>query len=265
MIGYKGFDKNFCCRGYQYEVGKTYHHNGKLVICESGFHFCDTPLAVFEFYKPTESRFALVETSDNIVSNHNHKFCTDELKIIKELSLHDLIACAKNVTANTGYRSAATNTGDCSVATNTGVCSAATNTGYRSAATNTGHGSAATNTGDCSAATNTGDCSVATNTGNRSVATNTGDCSAATNTGDYSAATNTGDCSVATVAGKLSVAVALGQSSRAKGALGCWLVLSHIENGRRILKAVEVDGNTILPDTFYTLDDKGQVVRCVDD
>ena len=220
MIGYKGFDKNFCCRGYQYEVGKTYHHNGKLVICESGFHFCDTPLAVFEFYKPTESRFALVETSDNIVSNHNHKFCTDELKIIKELSLHDLIACAKNVTANTGYRSAATNTGDCS---------------------------------------------VATNTGNRSVATNTGDCSAATNTGDYSAATNTGDCSVATVAGKLSVAVALGQSSRAKGALGCWLVLSHIENGRRILKAVEVDGNTILPDTFYTLDDKGQVVRCVDD
>ena len=229
MIGYKGFDKNFCCRGYQYEVGKTYHHNGKLVICESGFHFCDTPLAVFEFYKPTESRFALVETSDNIVSNHNHKFCTDELKIIKELSLHDLIACAKNVTANTGYRSAATNTGDCSVATNTGVCSAATNTGYRSAATNTGHGSAATNTGDCSAAT------------------------------------NTGDCSVATVAGKLSVAVALGQSSRAKGALGCWLVLSHIENGRRILKAVEVDGNTILPDTFYTLDDKGQVVRCVDD
>lgn len=184
MIGYKGFDKNFRCRGYQYEVGKTYHYNGELIICESGFHFCDTPLAVFEFYKPTESRFALVETSDNIVSNNKHKFCTDELKIIKELSLHDLIACAKNVTAKAGYRSVAT---------------------------------------------------------------------------------NTGDYSVATVAGKLSVAVALGQSSHAKGDLGCWLVLSRIENERRILKAVEVDGNTILPDTFYTLDDEGQVVRYAND
>ena len=182
MIGYKGFDKNFCCRGYQYEVGKTYHHNGKLIICESGFHFCDTPLAVFEFYKPTESRFALVETSDNIVSNNNHKFCTDELKIIKELSLHDLIACAKNVTANTRDRSAATNTGKFSAATNTRAYSAATNTRAYSAATNTG------------------------------------DFSVATNTGDFSVATNTGHRSVATVAGKLSVAVALGQCSRAKGA-----------------------------------------------
>ena len=169
---------------------------------------------------------------------------------------------------NTGDRSAATNTGDCSAATNTGSCSAATNTGYRSAATNTGYRSAATNTGDCSAATNTGNCSAATNTGNCSAATNTGNWSAATNTGDWSAATNTGDCSAATntgnwsaasVEGKDSIALAFGIESKAKGALGCYIVLAEWtenDDGERELKTVKchkVDGKTIKPDTWYTL------------
>jgi len=28
MIGYKGFDENFKCRGMQYKVGKSYEHKG---------------------------------------------------------------------------------------------------------------------------------------------------------------------------------------------------------------------------------------------
>ena len=192
----------------------------------------------------------------------------------------------QSAATNTGDWSAATNTGDCSAATNTGDWSAATNTGNRSAATNTGdwsaatntgNRSAATNTGDWSAATNTGDCSAATNTGNRSAATNTGDCSAATNTGDWSAATNTGDwsaatntgnrsaatntgdCSAASVEGKDSIALAFGIESKAKGTLGCYIVLAEWcqdEEGDRQLKTVKchkVDGKAIKPDTWYTL------------
>ena len=161
---------------------------------------------------------------------------------------------------NTGNWSAATNTGGCSAATNTGDWSAATNTGGCSAATNTGDWSAATNTGDRSAATNTGNWSAATNTGNWSAATNTGDRSAATNTGDRSAATNTGDRSAATVTGKESVAMAVGCDSKAKGALGCYLVLSEwkrIDGEYHIVdvQSAKVDGETIKPDTFYKLID----------
>ncbi|MBR0287774.1 MAG: hypothetical protein IJQ82_02225, partial [Selenomonadaceae bacterium] len=147
MIGYKGFDKNFKCKDFQYEVGQTYKFDGKVEICECGFHFCDMPLAVFEFYPPADSRFALVEAVGNIVNDDGdkHKFCTDELKIIKELTLDELIAAVpkENVAMNTGNCSAVTNTGNFSAATNTGDCSAATNTGKCSAATNTGYRSAA--------------------------------------------------------------------------------------------------------------------------
>ena len=96
------------------------------------------------------------------------------------------------------------------------------------------------------------------NTGDQSAATNTGDQSAATNTGDWSAATNTGDQSAATVEGKESVAMAIGYNSKAKGSLGCFIVLAeykklgdeyHIVD----VKSAKVDGEKIKPDTFYKL------------
>jgi hypothetical protein len=84
---------------------------------------------------------------------------------------------------------------------------------------------------------------------------NTGDWSAATNTGDRSAATNTGDWSAATVGGAESIAVVTGYGSKAKGAVGCWLVLTERDEKMHILgvQAVCVDGETIKADTFYML------------
>ena len=39
MKGYKGFDSNLCCRGFQYEVGKTYEMEELPIVCKQGFHF----------------------------------------------------------------------------------------------------------------------------------------------------------------------------------------------------------------------------------
>ena len=273
--GYKGFDKDLKCRGFQYEVGKDYEHDGEVECCESGFHFCENPMDVLGYYNPSERhRFCEVEGSGSTSkSDEDSKVATSKLHISAEIGLNGLINAGvkfildrvnweNSKDSNTGDRSAATNTGDYSAATNTGYYSAATNTGYKSAATNTGDRSAATNTGDrsaatntgnysaatntgnCSAATNTGYCSAATNTGYYSAATNTGDYSAATNTGDYSAATNTGDCSAATntgyksaakVEGNESIAIVTGRKSRAAGALGDWIVLTERDDEYHIL------------------------------
>ena len=109
-------------------------------------------------------------------------------------------------------------------------------------------------------ATNTGNKSAATNTGDYSAATNTGDRSAATNTGDYSAATNTGNKSAAIVEGKESIALATGIKSKAKGKIGCFIVLTEwkeINNEYHIvdIKSAKVDGENIKEDTFYMLKD----------
>ena len=88
---------------------------------------------------------------------------------------------------------------------------------------------------------------------------NTGNRSAATNTGNRSAATNTGNCSAAEVSGKDSVAAVFGYEGRAKGALGCAIVVAERGdwNGETYpligIKAAIVDGETIKPDVWYTL------------
>ena len=94
---------------------------------------------------------------------------------------------------------------------------------------------------------------------------NTGYQSAATNTGYESAATNTGDRSAASVEGKESIAIVTGRHSRAKGAKGCWLVLTERADDGHILcvKAAEVDGVKIKADTWYKLID-GQFTECND-
>ena len=108
------------------------------------------------------------------------------------------------------------------------------------------------------------------NTGYRSAATNTGDCSAATNTGDRSAATNTGNRSAASVEGKESIAIVTGKDSKAKGSLGCWLVLT--ERGEwdgkgypiKEVKAFKVDGDKVKADTWYKLVD-GEPIEAKED
>ncbi|HHF4095226.1 TPA: hypothetical protein ACPOOV_001372 [Haemophilus influenzae] len=258
IIAYKGFNQDWTCRGYQYEIGKTYEHKGDVKACKSGFHACEYPLDVLSYYSPAVSKFAVVKMSgETSKDSDDTKIASAKITIETEINLPEMVKKAVewikgkvdwdaaeksntgngSVATNTGDRSAATNTGNGSVATNTGSWSVATNTGYQSVATNTGdrsvatntgswsvatntgYQSAATNTGDRSVATNTGYQSVATNTGYQSVATNTGNRSAATNTGNRSVATNTGNQSAAEVSGKQSIAVALGWQSKAKASI----------------------------------------------
>ena len=272
--GFKGFDKDLKCRGYQYELGQDFQEEGKIEACSKGFHFCENPFDVFSYYPPSAengiNRYCVVEGGGSIDKDSDDtKIACSKLHISAEIGLKGLVeAGIKFILDKVNWKDCKeSNTGNYSAATNTGNYSAATNTGDQSAATNTGDRSAATNTGNYSAATNTGDRSAATNTGDRSAATNTGDQSAATNTGDRSAATNTGNYSAAQVSGKDSIAIVTGKDSKAKGSIGCWIVLT--ERGDwdgntypiKEVKAVKVDGGLIKPDTYYKLDN-GEIIPC---
>ena len=92
IIAYKGFDKDFKCRGFQYEVGKTYEMDGNIACYNRGFHACESPMEVFDYYDMLTSRFAEVEQSGKMDKEADStKTCSSRIKIKAELKLADII------------------------------------------------------------------------------------------------------------------------------------------------------------------------------
>ncbi|RQF04422.1 hypothetical protein [Pseudomonas aeruginosa] len=236
VTAYKGFKQDLTCRGYQFEIGGTYKHEGEVEACASGFHSCEYPLDVFGYYAPGESRFAIVKASGQL-SRHDDdsKIASATLVVEAEISMPTMISRALDWIMSKVDKSVE----------QTVVGETASNTGDYSAASNTGNRSAASNTGDYSAASNTGDYSAASNTGNRS---------AASNTGDYSAAE---------VSGKESVAASLGIEGRARASAGSAIVLCHRDDEGRLIhiRASKVGENGVEPDTWYQLNAEGEFVE----
>lgn len=61
MKAYKGFNRDMTCRGFRFEEGKTYEHQGDVKLCESGFHACEDPMDCLRYYDPCESVYHEVE------------------------------------------------------------------------------------------------------------------------------------------------------------------------------------------------------------
>ena len=162
--GYKVFKHDWSCRGFRYEVGKSYEMDAEPIICDSGFHFCQKLENCFKHYIfDPQNKVAEVEAYGDVISKDG-KSCTNKIKILREIPWGEVLHIVNTGYYNTGRHNIGDyNTGD----RNTGNY----NTGYR----NTGN----YNTGNCSTGNyNTGDY----NTGYYNVGDyNTGD----RNTGHY--------------------------------------------------------------------------------
>ncbi|EEJ6278538.1 hypothetical protein CA419_004426 [Salmonella enterica subsp. enterica serovar 6,7:-:1,5] len=232
IVTFKGFNKDLKCRDFQFEIGKTFHHDGKVEACGSGFHACECPFDVFSYYSPADSRFA--ETISFGITDREEdgdtKIASASITIKAELTLPQFIQRGIEWIWSKIDKSLEQQI----------MC------------------------GNWSAATNTGNRSAATNTGNWSAATNTGNWSAATNTGNWSAATNTGNRSAAEVSGSQSVAAAFGIEGKARASEGGAIVLCYRdEDGELIhIRASKVGENGIMPNTWYQLNEDGEFVAC---
>ena len=132
IIGYKGFDKNLQCRGFQYEVGKEYECKDHIKLCNSGFHFCENPQEVLGYYSAGNgNRFAIVEASGvSDERGNDSKRVAKKLEVKAEISVFELCKIAVSVFfENFGFKnkiksSDTANAGDCGAA-NAGDCGAA--------------------------------------------------------------------------------------------------------------------------------------------
>ncbi|HCI3215274.1 TPA: hypothetical protein NOW46_003399 [Salmonella enterica] len=143
IVTFKGFNKDLKCRGFQFAIGETFHHDGKVEACGSGFHACECPFDVFSYYPPAESRYAETISFGIIDSEEggDTKIASSSITIKDELtlpqfiqrgiewiwskidkSLEQQIMCGnRSAATNTGNRSAAEVSGSQSVAASLGI------------------------------------------------------------------------------------------------------------------------------------------------
>jgi hypothetical protein len=264
ITAYKGFREDLTCspegKPFQFEIGGTYRHEGKVKACKSGFHvITGHPLALFQYYAPAGTRICQVEISGKMDSDDGgEKTAAEILTIGKEIGLTQLILDAvkwvndraKPVDGNfTAADQTSVMTADYGgAATASGTRGAATASGYQGAATASGTGGAATASGDWGAATASGDGGAATASGYQG---------AATASGTRGAATASGDGGAATASGWRGAATSSGYAGKVRGKTGCALFLAERGPNGEILNvwAGIAGRDGIEPDTFYRLVD----------
>ena len=235
---FKGFNQDMTCTPtedikFQYEEGKEYEESG-AIACEKGFHACEYPLDALGFYSPNESVYHEVELSGDMDRSEDDKTCASKIKIGAEISIAGLVKAAIEYTRERTKEDK--NSDD-----EYGASSA---TGYYGASSATGYKGASSATGDYGASSATGNCGASSATG-------------------YKGKSTAGDPE--------SVAVAWGYKSMAKGVLGAFLVFADWEGNEnhywvqeewslKGAKMVQVDGETIKADTWYTMEN-GEVVE----
>ena len=253
MKAYKGLNEDMTCRGFRFEEGKTYEHEGKVEVCKSGFHACEDAVDVFNYYAPAESVYHEVELEDVVTegTRKDTKVSARKITIGARLSIAQMIkACIDFRFGKVTSEKEEINKADSGAASATGDRGAASATGYRGAASATGYRGVASATGDSGAASATGDSGAASATGYRG------------------AASATGDSGAASATGKAGVALAAGLKCRAMGEVGCALMLVEREWDcedciHKIVNvaAVIVDGKKIKANTWYMLKG-GKIVEC---
>ncbi len=93
MKGYKAFESNLTCRGYQFTTDNTHKFEGVPVLCSSGFHFCTTLEDVVKYYHNPNMRVFEIEASGIITDakdGYSKRACS-EIRLVKELTLDEVM------------------------------------------------------------------------------------------------------------------------------------------------------------------------------
>ena len=191
--GFKGFDEDLTCRGFQYEIGKTYKHNGEVELCRSGFHFCRKLKDVHHFYNLKTSRICEIE-ADGKIDDDGVKSVCSRMRIVREVSREEIWSIINIGEKNTGmFNSGSRNSGNSNSGTlNSGDLNSGTlNSGDLNSGTlNSGNLNSGNNN---SGNNNSGDLnSGSLNSGGRNSGNNN---SGSLNSGDRNSGnSNSGDC-----------------------------------------------------------------------
>jgi hypothetical protein len=257
IVAYKGFDKDFKCRDFQYEVGKTYEMDGNIKCYNRGFHACESPMEVFDCYDMLTSRFAAVEQSGKIDKEESStKVCSSRIKIKAELKLADIIKLGvewlKEITVPSKIEADnSSNEDDSAKIGSSGDSAKIGSSGYSAKIGSSGDYAKIGSSGYSAQIGSSGDYAKIGSSG----------CSAQIGSSGCSAKIgSSGDYAQIDSSGLNSVVMCAGFDSKAKAAIGSWITLAEwkrIGDVRKpiCVKTEQVDGKRIKADTYYKLID----------
>jgi len=89
--GYKVFNPDWTCRGFQYKVGESYEMDEEPIACERGYHFCERLEDCFDYYKFNSENKVAEITAYGEIAIENNKCCTNKIKIEKEIYWYEVL------------------------------------------------------------------------------------------------------------------------------------------------------------------------------
>ena len=266
ITAYKGFDKDFKCRGFQYEVGKDYKMDGDIQCCKRGFHACESPFEVFDYYDMLSSRFAVVELSGTIdKEKKSTKICSSNIKIKAELNIADIVKLGiewiKDITLSPkagGDIGLNDNSGDSALIGSSDDYAKIGSSGNFAKIGSSGDYAKIGSSGYAKIGSS-GDYAKIGSSGDFAQIGSSGNYAQIGSSGDYAQIGSSGDFAQINSTGEHSVIMAAGYNSIVKASLGSWITLAEWEinddsNSIPIcVKTEKVDGRRIKADTYYRL------------
>ena len=236
ITSYKGFNPDMTCRGFQYEVGKTYETD-KAVPCECGFHACANPLDVLDYYNDVDGKYCIVEQSGEIVENKD-KVASTKIHIKADIGFVGLfkagIEWLKEVTLPIKVK-------DSTLNDNGGNSAQIGSSGYSA---------------------------QIGSSGNYAQIGSSGNSAQIGSSGNYAKIGSSGNYAKIGSSGDYAVICCAGHGSQVKAKKGSWITFAEWSYSEELKKNIpvcvkteQVDGERIKEDTWYMLKN-GEFVEC---
>ena len=284
MKGFKGFEKDFSCRGKQYEENMTYEEHG-VGCCHKGvMHFCEDPWEVLNHYDLVDgngnfSEFAEVEALGQ-VWNDGEERATNKIHIGTKLGLKGFLkACIDFTLEKTKYESNGTNqsgdsakigssgnyaqigsSGNYAKIGSSGYYAKIGSSGYSAKIGSSGNSAKIGSSGYYAKIGSSGDYAKIGSSGDSAKIGSSGNSAKIGSSGNYAKIGSSGNYAKINSTGEDAVIMCAGSRSKAKGKNGSWITLAEWvkdeEKGRYVpvcVKTERVGGEKIKEDTYYTL------------
>ena len=266
MKAYKGFNKDFTCRGFQFEEGKEYEEE-KAVLCEKGFHACTNPLDVLNYYNDMEGKYCEVELYEvsNDKKENDSKICGKRIKINAEIGFVGLFKMGiewlkeQTIFSKNDTKELEKSSGDYAKIGSSGYGAQIGSSGDGAKIGSSGIYAKIGSSGIYAQIGSSGNYAQIGSSGYGAQIGSSGNYAKIGSSGIYAKIGSSGDYAQIGSSGKNSVVMCVGNNSIAKAKIGSWITLAEWErddNGDWIpinVVTKRVDGVEIKEDTYYKL------------